>query len=84
MANIFSPTLPITGPWYISSDDWMGDSLQYFNANVNYLATLINTLSAQSISQTTIINTLSTQNISQTTLINTLSTNLVALSAYVG
>jgi hypothetical protein len=41
MANTFTPALPISGPWYIDREDCIGDSLQYLNANTNYLGVTI-------------------------------------------
>ncbi len=44
MANIFIPSPPLSGPWYIDREDCIGDSLSYINANTNYLASKIETL----------------------------------------
>jgi hypothetical protein len=41
MATIFTPTQPANGPWQIDREDCIGDSLQYINANTNYLAAQI-------------------------------------------
>lgn len=41
MANTFTPAAPISGPWYIDREDCIGDSLQYINANTNYLGVQI-------------------------------------------
>jgi hypothetical protein len=47
MANIFVPTpINLSGPWNIAREDCIGDSLGYINANTNYLAYNLNTLSA--------------------------------------
>jgi hypothetical protein len=52
MPNIFTPSLPnATGPWSISRDDCIGDSLGYINANTNYLASNINALSGNLLTQ---------------------------------
>jgi hypothetical protein len=45
MANILIPAPPITGPWYIDREDCIGDSLTFINANTNFLASRVNTLS---------------------------------------
>jgi hypothetical protein len=55
MATLFNPpggsppviTCPGTGPWSISLDDCMGDSLQYINANTNYLTCQISAAKIQ-------------------------------------
>jgi hypothetical protein len=44
MANIFTPTSPATGPWYIDREDCIGDSLSYINANTNYFGSQIQNL----------------------------------------
>lgn len=46
MANILIPAPPITGPWYIDREDCIGDSLAFINANTNFFASRINTLSS--------------------------------------
>lgn len=45
MANILLPAPPITGPWYIDREDCIGDSLTFINANTNFFASRVNTLS---------------------------------------
>jgi hypothetical protein len=56
MANIFTPSLPANGPWYIDREDCIGDSLSYINANTNYLAARIENLNS---SVDTRVNTIS-------------------------
>jgi hypothetical protein len=52
MANIFVPTpINLSGPWNIAREDCIGDSLGYINANTNYLAYTIETLSATSLTR---------------------------------
>jgi hypothetical protein len=41
MAATFIPNYPISGPWSIESNDCIGDSLGYINANTNYLGVQI-------------------------------------------
>lgn len=61
MANIFVPTpINLSGPWNIAREDCIGDSLGYINANTNYLAYTIETLSAAAF---TTINNLSGETI---------------------
>lgn len=61
MANLFTPSLVgANGPWYIDREDCLGDSLQYINANTNYLA-------AYSASQTAAVSAI-TQQVIPTTL----------------
>jgi hypothetical protein len=61
MANIFVPTpINLSGPWNIAREDCIGDSLGYINANTNYLAYTIETLSATTFSR---INSLSGETI---------------------
>lgn len=57
MANIFTPTIiNLSGPWNISREDCIGDSLGFINANTNYLAYGIEALSATALTR---INSLS-------------------------
>lgn len=62
MANLFTPSLVgANGPWYIDREDCLGDSLQYINANTNYLAAYTAAVSSTASSQiNTAVTTLST------------------------
>jgi len=61
MANIFVPTpINLSGPWNIAREDCIGDSLGFINANTNYLAYTIETLSATAFTR---INNLSAETI---------------------
>jgi len=58
MASIFTPTnWPALGPYRIDLTDCMGDSLQYINANTNYLASYTAAVSSAASTQIASANT---------------------------